>query len=103
MVDNSLLFKVSHAFAFAPLVGGLDKFGSLNFAIPSIAASSLLFLYQQVKGDNYYSAVNNAKYIFPSINENDFILSFVNDKYLIKPFDATNHHEPAKVSCYHYC
>ena len=81
----------------------MDRDGSLNFAIPSIAASSLLFLDQQIKGDNYYSAVNNAKYIFFSINENDFILSFVNDKYLIKPFDATNHHEPAKVSCYHYC
>jgi hypothetical protein len=45
------------------IVGGLNKSGSLNFTIPSILASSLLLLDEQINGDNNYSAVNNAKYI----------------------------------------
>jgi hypothetical protein len=75
----------------------LDKFASLNHAFPLKSNNSFLFLDQQIKDNNDYNAINNSRYSFLNPNENDFILSFVNDRYVIAPFDVTNHYEPAKV------
>jgi glucose/arabinose dehydrogenase len=80
------------------IVGGLDQFASMNLLTPfNTAKSSLLFLDQQVKGGNDYSAIRDAKYVFLKPNQNDFILSFVDNKYVIEPFDATNHHDLAEL------
>jgi len=77
--------------------GGLDAITSLN-ALPSFNSinSSVVFLDQLIKNSN--SSMNFDKLILDRESSYDkFGLSFVDDNYIVSPFDATNHHEPAEL------
>jgi hypothetical protein len=77
------------------IIGGLDILGSLNNLHSSnLFSTSLFYLDQFPKDSNSYALVFNSEYVFLDRSENDFILSFVDNKYVIEPFDATNHHDP---------
>jgi hypothetical protein len=77
--------------------GGLDAITSLN-ALPSFNSinSSIVFLDQIIKNSNF--SMNFDKLILDRESSYDkFGLSFVDDKYIVAPFDATNHYEPAEL------
>jgi hypothetical protein len=82
----------------ALIVGGLDRFASLSF-VPyfSTANSSLIFLDQQIKNEISIPPIEGASSVILQPNKNDFVLSFLEDKYILEPFEQTNHHEPSKV------
>jgi hypothetical protein len=79
------------------VVGGLDRFGSLSF-IPyfSTANSSLIFLDQQLKNDINRPAIEGADSLLLMPDKYSFILSLLQDKYILSPYEVTNHHEPTK-------
>jgi hypothetical protein len=79
------------------LVSGLEKLVSLNFldSFNSIN-TSLVFLDQNLKKEKYDYALNGNSLILEK-NSNDLMLSFIDDIYVIKPDEMTNHHNPVKV------
>ena len=78
------------------LVGGLDLFSSLNY-LPSFSTinSSLYFLDQNLNKNKKNESMNFADYLVLSKNTDDFKLSFIDEKFVIGPFDKTNHYEPS--------
>ena len=88
---------VNIPFYGALISGGLDKFASLN-VLPTFSSqnSTLFFLDQKMKVENDNPILDSAKYAFLSPNANDFILSFIDAKQLVEPFEATNNHEPER-------
>lgn len=80
------------------VVGGLDRFASLSF-IPyfSPVNSSLIFLDQQIKNDINKPSIKGADSLLLLPNRYSFILSLLEDKYILAPYEKTNRHEPTKV------
>jgi len=80
------------------LVGGLDLFTSLN-SLPSFSTlnSSLVFLDQNLNKELKYQLVNSADYLALAKNNHDLTLSFLDEKYIIRPYDATNRDNPNEV------
>ena len=78
------------------LVGGLDLFSSLNYMPPfSTINSSLYFLDQNLNTNKKNESMNFADYLVLSKNTDDFVLSFIDEKFVTAPFDKTNHYEPS--------
>ena len=76
------------------LIGGLDKFLTMN-SVDSFSSidSSLFFLDSATKIEKYEYAKHAADTLILDRNSTDNLpLSFVDDRYIISPFDATNHH-----------
>jgi hypothetical protein len=81
------------------VLGGLDTDTSLN-ALPSFNTlqSSILFL-----DDLGARIINTSSKIFDklildrSFTHDEFLLSFIEDKYVTAPIDATNIHDPSRV------
>jgi hypothetical protein len=82
----------------ALIVGGLDQLSSLSH-IESFNPlnTTLLFLDQRIKDDDDRAILANANYTILSPSAYDYILSFVDQDYLVEPFQATIHHEPSKL------
>jgi hypothetical protein len=82
----------------ALVVGGLDRLASMSF-VPyfSTINSSLIFLDQQIKNEISIPPIKSANSVILKQDKNDFILSFLEDKYILQPYEETNHHEPSKV------
>lgn len=95
--NQTKIQPVNIPFYNALITGGLDKFASLN-SVPSFSTqnSTLFFLDQKIKNVNDKPILDTAKYAFLSPNANDFILSFIDAKQLVEPFQATNNHEPGR-------
>jgi len=97
-VDNSILPVGIPELNFFVL-GGLNKITSL-YALDyfNSTKSSIIFLDQNVKKENSNPANTSATSgLILSKSANDFFLSLLNDKYIIAPFQATNHHDPSRV------
>jgi hypothetical protein len=78
------------------IVGGLDKFTSLNSITPfSSINSSLFFLDDNTLRGKYNYVTKAADSLILGRNSNDLALSFVDDKYIIKPFDMATHQDPS--------
>jgi hypothetical protein len=67
----------------------IESFNPLN--------TNLLFLDQRIKEDDDNAILANASYTILSPSAYDYILSFVDQNYLVEPFQATIHHEPWKL------
>jgi hypothetical protein len=82
----------------ALIVGGLNQLSSLS-PIESFNPlnTTLSFLDQRIKDDNDRAMLANANYTILGPSEYDYILSFVDQDYLVEPFQATIHHEPRKM------
>jgi hypothetical protein len=82
----------------ALIVGGLNQLSSLS-PIESFNPlnTTLLFLDQRIKDDDDRAILANANYAVLSPSAHDYILSFVDQDYLVEPFQATIHHEPRKM------
>jgi len=81
------------------VLGGLDTETSLN-ALPSFNTlqSSILFLDQLGTGKtNTSSKIFDKLILDRSFTHNELLLSFINDKYVTAPIDATNMHDPSRV------
>jgi hypothetical protein len=80
------------------VVGGLGRLASLSL-IPyfNTANSSVIFLDQYIKNEISVPAIKNANAVVLQSNKDDFVLSFLDDKYILKPYEETNRHEPNKV------
>ncbi|MGH9977851.1 MAG: hypothetical protein ACRD8Z_18750, partial [Nitrososphaeraceae archaeon] len=84
-------------------LGGLDTLTSLNH-LDSFNSNdtSLIFLDQDTKNEidtnttntNVTNAIDG---LILTGNANDLILSAIDDKYIIAPFDVTNHHNVSKL------
>jgi hypothetical protein len=78
-------------------VQGLDKLSSLN-SVPSFDTmnNSIVFLDQPAARHND-EIVRDKDILLLENNVNDLALSFVNDSYIITPFDFTSHYSPDDV------
>ncbi len=73
------------------ILGGLNKFTSINNIEHFEPSISAIFFYDQFDYDEYI------RYFNIVILDNPPIFSFFNNRYLIKPFDSTNHHDPKRM------
>jgi hypothetical protein len=81
------------------VLGGLDILSSLS-VIPSFDSlnSSILFLDDsRNKNTNVFMNGFNELILDGSSSEDELLLSFVDDKYVITPFDNTFRHDPSQV------
>jgi hypothetical protein len=76
---------------------GLDSLTALNL-VPSFDSlnSSVLFL-DALGGEKKLNMLKISDNVIMGKSAIDFLLSFVDDMYVIKPYDATIHHEPSKL------
>ena len=79
------------------VIGGLDKFTSMNY-LPSFNArnSSILFL-DDAAGEEKLTMLENSDDVILGRSYTDLLLSLAKDMYFVKPYDATIHHEPSKL------
>ena len=72
--------------------GGLDSFTSLN-SLPSFSSSnsSIFYLDQNLDNKQKFKLANSADYLILGKEGYDFDFSFIDDKYVIAPYDFTNH------------
>jgi len=80
------------------LSGGLDLFNSLN-SLPSFTTlnSSLIFLDQSLNKAQKYRVFSFADNLSLGKRGDDLVLSFLDEKYILKPFEYTNHGDPSKM------
>ncbi|MBV9175755.1 MAG: hypothetical protein JO297_01810 [Nitrososphaeraceae archaeon] len=80
------------------IVGDMDKFLSLN-SLNSFNSlnTSLFFLDSNTGREKYDYAMNADGLILDRNSTNDLMLSFVENKYIVRPFDIATHHYPSKM------
>lgn len=81
------------------LLGGIDKFTSLNniYSFDPIN-TSLFFLDQDQNYKNRkYEYIKNSDYLILDNNKDNFLTTLVDDKFFIKPLDSTIYHDPYKL------
>lgn len=78
------------------LFAGLDKFMALNnIAIFDSINSSLFFLDQKTINNKYDHIKNANSLVFDA--SNDLMSLYIDDKYIIRPYDKNTRHDPSKV------
>lgn len=80
------------------VIGGLEKLLTLNY-VPSFntITSSIFFLDSNTNRDKYHFTKNVDSIILTRNSSLALPLSFINDKYMILPFDISNHHHTSKT------
>lgn len=79
------------------LIGGIDRFTTINFLDNFNSINSSIFFLDQSMTKDKYDYTKNMDYLIFDNNQKDFILSFIDEKYLVKPFYAVFHHNPKEV------
>src|SRR5688572_4860344 len=78
--------------------GGLNLFNSLD-SLPSFSTlnSSLVFLDQSLNIEQKYRAMSFGDYLALEKGGDELILSLLDEKYVLKPFEFTNHGDPSQT------
>src|SRR5687768_5634039 len=78
--------------------GGLNLFNSLD-SLPSFSTlnSSLVFLDQSLNKEQKYRAMSFGDYLALEKGGDELILSLLDEKYVLKPFEFTNHGDPSQM------
>ena len=78
------------------VVGGLDKFGTLDqFSSFNVDETAVVFL-ESTTGDSRNEFLERSDMIVHGASSKDLTLSLIPEKYLVAPTDATNHHNPSR-------
>ncbi|MDY6931896.1 MAG: carbohydrate binding domain-containing protein [Halobacteriota archaeon] len=78
-------------------VSTLENLVSISNIESFTSANSSLFFLDQTISDNKYNHTLTSDVLLLNEDPLDLSLSFLDDKYIIKPFHATNHHNPSRM------
>jgi len=79
------------------VLGGLDKFTSLNAVNSFDPINNCLFFPEQKNIEDKYNYISTADTLLMNSSLLDLSLSLLDVGYIIKPFDATDHYNPSKM------
>jgi hypothetical protein len=77
--------------------GGLDQLSSLTSLTAFNSTESSVFFADQGSWTEKYDLVKNMDSLILPTKLDDLIVTFTDDKYVLKPFDATYHHSPDEM------